>query len=48
MFKNKYLAHALGGYEGYKYLNMPYVFMENQNWFVKGGNFIKRKIRGDK
>ena len=21
MFKNKYLAHALGGYEGYKYLN---------------------------
>ena len=34
--------------KGYKYLNMPYVFMENQNWFVKGGNFIKRKIRGDK
>lgn len=28
----------------YNYKTLPYVFMENQNWFVKGGNFIKRKI----
>ena len=26
------------------YKNIPYVFMENQNWLVKGGNFIKRKF----
>jgi len=23
---------------------IPYVFMEKQNWFVKGGNFLKRKV----
>ena len=28
----------------YKYKEIPYVFMENQNWFVKGGSFIKRKL----
>ena len=28
----------------YSYKDTSYVFMENQNWFVKGGNFIKRKI----
>ena len=28
--------------------DIPYVFMEKQNWFVKGGNFIKRKIKGEK
>ena len=32
---------------GYKYKELPYVFMEKQNWFVKGGNFVKRKIRGN-
>lgn len=26
------------------YREMPYVFMENQNWLVKGANFLKRKI----
>lgn len=26
------------------YKNIPYVFMESQNWLVKGGNFIKRKF----
>lgn len=28
-----------------KYKEIPYVFMEEQNWFVKGGNFIIRKFR---
>lgn len=28
----------------YSYIELPYVFMESQNWFVKGGNFIKRKM----
>ncbi|WP_044973687.1 DUF4422 domain-containing protein [Ruminococcus sp. HUN007] len=27
-----------------KYVDQPYIFMEKQNWFVKGANFIKRKI----
>jgi len=30
------------------YKDIPYVFMEKQNWFIKGGNFIKRKIKGEK
>ena len=29
---------------GYKYKNIPYIFMEHQNWFVKGLSFVKRKI----
>lgn len=28
----------------YKYKNVPYIFMEKQNWIVKGTNFIKRKL----
>ena len=28
----------------YSYKDTPYVFMENQNWLVKGSNFIKRKL----
>ena len=28
----------------YKYKTLPYVFMERQNWFVKGSAFLKRKI----
>lgn len=28
----------------YQYKDMPYVFMEDQNWLVKGGNFLKRKL----
>ena len=27
-----------------KYKEVPYVFMESQNWLVKGGKFIKRKL----
>ena len=27
-----------------KYKEIPYVFMEKQNWLIKGGNFLKRKI----
>ena len=27
------------------YGELPYVFMEKQNWFIKCGNFIKRKFR---
>jgi hypothetical protein len=27
-----------------KYIELPYVFMEKQNWLVKGINFVKRKI----
>ena len=30
---------------GYKYMNAPYVFLENQDWIIKGGNFLKRKFR---
>ena len=26
------------------YKEIPYVFMEEQNWFKKGGNFLKRKF----
>lgn len=26
------------------YHEIPYVFLENQNWLVKGGKFLKRKI----
>ena len=28
-----------------EYKNTSYVFMESQNWFTKGWNFVKRKIR---
>ena len=27
-----------------RYKDMPYVFMENQNWLKKGGAFLKRKL----
>lgn len=30
----------------YKYTEVNYVFMEHQNWLVKGGNFILRKLKG--
>ena len=30
---------------GYQYKNMPYVFMEEQNWIIKGSKFIKRKMK---
>ena len=28
-----------------KYKEIPYVFMEKQNWLVKGSSFLKRKIK---
>ena len=28
-----------------RYKDIPYVFMEKQNWIVKGGSFIKRKFQ---
>lgn len=27
-----------------KYVEMPVMFMEKQNWLIKGGNFLKRKF----
>ena len=27
-----------------RYKDMPYVFMESQNWIKKGGSFVKRKL----
>lgn len=29
------------------YVELPYYFMENQNWLVKGGRFLKRKFMSD-
>lgn len=29
---------------GFDYRDLPYIFMEKQNWIVKGGNFVKRKL----
>ena len=28
----------------YKYIELPVQYMEEQNWLVKGGNFLKRKF----
>lgn len=28
------------------YRNIPYVFLEKQNWLIKGGSFLQRKFRG--
>ena len=30
--------------KGYHYKDIPYVFMERQNWLVKGANFLRRKM----
>ena len=30
------------------YRELPCMFMEKQNWLVKGGNFLKRKLRATK
>ncbi len=29
-----------------RYVDQPYIFMEKQNWLVKGTNFVKRKLGG--
>ncbi len=31
----------------YPYKNIPYVFLENQNWIKKGIRFLRRKIKSD-
>ncbi len=33
---------------GYKYRELPYVFMESQNWIIKGTRFVMRKMEGGK
>lgn len=30
--------------KGYEYKDLPYIFMEKQNWLIKGANFVKRKM----
>lgn len=30
--------------KGYSYVELPYAFMEKQNWIVKGSRFVLRKI----
>jgi len=32
-------------YNEIAYKEIPYVFMENQNWFKKGSAFLKRKFQ---
>lgn len=36
----------LNQHQQYQTQEVDYVFMEHTNWFVKGGNFIKRKFVG--
>ena len=31
--------------EGIPYRDVPYMFLERQNWLVKGGRFLLRKFR---
>ena len=34
--------------KSYKYIDIPYVFMEKQNWIRKGAIFLNRKIAARK
>ena len=43
-FVSERLLDVWIGTNKYRYKNMPYVFMEDQNWLVKGGSFLKRKL----
>lgn len=36
----------LGCHPEYRTVDVNYVFMEKQNWLLKGGKFLKRKIMG--
>lgn len=47
-FVSERLLDVWIGTNGYAYKDTPYVFMENQNWIVKGGNFIRRKMAAGK
>ena len=31
-----------------KYREIPYVFLERQNWLVKGARFVMRKVEGER
>ena len=33
---------------GIKYKDIPYIFLEKENWITKGAAFIKRKLEGGK
>ena len=33
---------------GVRYKEIPYVFLERQNWLVKGGRFVMRKLAGER
>lgn len=43
-FVSERLLDVWLGTKHYKYIDIPYIFMEKQNWFSKGFNFVKRKL----
>lgn len=43
-FVSERLLDVWLGTNRYKYIDIPYIFMEKQNWFSKGFNFVKRKL----
>lgn len=43
-FVSERLLDVWIGTKRYKYIDIPYIFMEKQNWLVKGFNFVKRKF----
>lgn len=43
-FVSERLLDVWIGTKGYDYLELPYMFMENQNWLIKGSKFLKRKF----
>lgn len=47
-FVSERLLDVWIGTNGFAYQDAPYVFMENQNWIVKGGNFLRRKMTAGK
>ena len=44
-FVSERLLDVWIGTNGIKYKNIPYAFMEKQNWFTKIGRFLMRKIK---
>lgn len=46
-FVSERLLDVWLGTNGYEFLDVPYVFLEKQNWIVKGGNFLRRKFRSE-
>ena len=42
-FVSERLMDVFLGTHGIKYKELPYVFMEKQNWLVKGGNFFEEE-----